>query len=255
MNSTDDTVSLIAQLEKIKQGTLEFLKISGRDAFVILPRQKVPQKAQPWVWYTPTVITCNPNGAHAWMFQKFIEAGLAVAGVDIGVSFGRPEERSAFTSFHAAIIKEHGFSSRVCLLAQSRGALAHYNWASEHPQYVSCIAGIYPVCDIRSFPGIEKASDAYRLSVRQFETELSTHNPIDRLSSLVQAKVPILHIHGDADAVVPLLDNSSELIDRYRILGGQAKLIVVRGKGHDLSDEFRRSQELVDFVIQNSLSN
>ena len=140
------------------------------------------------------------------------------------------------------------------MLPQSRGALIHYNWASEHPQYVSCIAGIYPVCDIRSFPGLEKASDAYRLSVQEFEAELSTHNPIDRLSSLVQAKVPILHIHGDADGTVPLRDNSSELIDRYKSLGGKAKLIVVRGKGHDLSEEFRCSQELVDFVIRNSLS-
>ena len=61
--------------------------------------------------------------------------------------------------------------------------------------------------------------------------------------------MPILHVHGDADKVVPLEKNSGELARRYRALGGQVRLIVIPGKGHEVCDEFFHCQELVDFVI------
>jgi hypothetical protein len=38
------------------------------------------------------------------------------------------------------------------LLAQSRGGLNHYMFAAAHPEWVQCIAGIFPVADLRSFP-------------------------------------------------------------------------------------------------------
>ena len=39
-----------------------------------------------------------------------------------------------------------------------------YNWAAENPSRVGCIAGIYTVCDLRSYPGLERACGAYGLS-------------------------------------------------------------------------------------------
>jgi predicted esterase len=59
----------------------------------------------------------------------------------------------------------------------------------------------------------------------------------------------VLHVHGDADQVVPLEENSGELARRYRALGGQVRLIVIPGKGHEVCPEFFQCQELVDFVI------
>ena len=35
-----------------------------------------------------------------------------------------------------------------------------YNWAAENPRRIACIAGIYPVCDFRSWPGVEKTAAA-----------------------------------------------------------------------------------------------
>ncbi len=85
--------------------------------------------------------------------------------------------------------------------------------------------------------------------VAELEAHLVEHNPIDRLSSLAKAGVPILHIHGDADTVVSLEKNSGELARRYRALGGKVGLIVVPGKGHQVCDEFFHCRELADFVI------
>ena len=94
-----------------------------------------------------------------------------------------------------------------------------------------------------------RACGAYGLSAAELEAHLSEHNPIERLAPLAKAGVPILHIHGDADAVVPLEKNSAELARRYRALKGKIRLIVVPGKGHQVCTEFFQCQELVDFVI------
>ena len=60
--------------------------------------------------------------------------------------------------------------------------------------------------------------------------------------------------YGDVDKAVPLEKNSGELARRYRALGGNVKLIIIPGKGHQVCDEFFHCQELVDFVVANGNS-
>ena len=82
----------------------------------------------------------------------------------------------------------------------------------------------------------------------QMAAELSLHNPIDLLAPLAKAKVPILHIHGDKDKVVPLETNSAEVAKRYKALGGTMELVVVPGKGHEEVDEFFTSERFAAFL-------
>ena len=126
-----------------------------------------------------------------------------------------------------------------------------YNWASKHPDQVACIAGIYPVCDPSSWPGLEKAASAYGLTAEQLRADLTKFNPVDNLAPLAKARVPILHIHGDADVVVPLPENSGKVARRYQALGGSMMLIVPPGQGHNMWKGFFESEELIDFVIAN----
>ena len=81
------------------------------------------------------------------------------------------------------------------------------------------------------------------------EAELAKHNPIDRLGPLAKAKVPIFHIHGDKDRVVPLDKNSAIIKERYDKLGGPMTLEVVPGQGHNMWSGWFQSQNLVDFLI------
>ena len=127
-----------------------------------------------------------------------------------------------------------------------------YNWAVEHPESVACVAGIYTVCDMTSWPGLKMAARVYGLSEQELAAEILKHNPIDRLAPLARAGVPILHVHGDSDRVVPLERNSAELARRYRELGGEATVVVIPGKGHAEVQEFFHCQEIVDFVIANA---
>ena len=58
-------------------------------------------------------------------------------------------------------------------------------------------------------------------------------------------------IHGDADKVVPLKENSADFLRRYQEagVGSLVKLIVLEGQGHNYFEDFFHSQELVDFAI------
>ena len=41
-----------------------------------------PNRPTPWVWYAPT-LPALPEARESWMFERFLAAGIAVAGVDV----------------------------------------------------------------------------------------------------------------------------------------------------------------------------
>ena len=44
--------------------------------------------------------------------------------------------------------------------------------------------------------------------------------------------MPLLHVVGDADVVVPVKDNTAILEERYKALGGEIQVIHKPGVGH-----------------------
>src|SRR5579862_4619381 len=164
----------------------EVFDADGFNAFLILPRESAPNRTTPWVWYAPT-LPGLPGPEETWMFTQFLGAGIAIAGVDVGESYGSPKGRSGFSALYNHLTQKRNLSSKACLLARSRGGLMHYSWASENTATVACIAGIYPVCSLTSYPGIAKACAAYDMSFDALTAQLTRHNPIDRLAPLAQA--------------------------------------------------------------------
>ena len=223
------------------------VEVAGRRGFILHPPKPAPDGARPWVWYAPT-IGGYPNKSNEWVLKQLLDHGFYVGGVDVGESYGSPAGRKAYAAFHHHVVREHRLEPKARLLAQSRGGLMLYNWAAENPDKVRCIAGIYPVCDLRSYPGLARAAGAYGLTPAELEEQLPRHNPIDRLGPLERAAVPIFHIHGDADAVVPLETNSRVVRDRYTALGGAMQLLVVPGKGHAEIPAYFREPRLVQFL-------
>lgn len=244
--------SALADGEPIER---EFFEVDGRPAFVILPGAGKAERdgAVPWVFYAPTFDKKLPSDRdEGWMIRRFLDAGVAVAGVDVGESYGSPAGQKTYDALHAQLVGERGFDRRACLLARSRGGLMLYGWAVNNPGKVRCVAGIYPVCDLSSYPGLAKACGAYGLTEEQLRERLDRHNPIHRLGPLAAAGVPLFHIHGDRDKVVPLDANSGALVARYRELGGEAELVVAEGQWHNMWRGFFECEALVKFVIDNA---
>lgn len=224
---------------------------------MILPDADKRKTPMPWVMYAPTFDKQLPSEKdEGWMIDQFLEAGIAILGVDVGESYGNPEGRKVYSALYDHLTKsKHSFAPKATLLARSRGGLMLYNWAVENPDKVKCIAGIYPVCNIASYPGIRRAKDAYGMSEAELKAALSEHNPIERLAPLAKAGVEIFHIHGDVDKVVPLKANSQIVHDRYRKLGGQMELVVPKGQGHNMWQGFFHCEALVKFVLDHSVKN
>ena len=112
----------------------EAFELDGHDAFVILPDDVQPDT--PWVWYAPTLRNL-PSQAEVWMFERFLKAGVAVAGIDVGESYGSPTGRALYRAFYDHLVEARRFGPKPVLLARSRGGLMLYNWAVENPQSVA----------------------------------------------------------------------------------------------------------------------
>jgi hypothetical protein len=229
-------------------------ELDGHRAFVLAPEQAAETDAgKPWVWYAPTFANRLPGPEEDWMIERLHAAGIAIAGIDVGESYGSPKGRAAFQKLYVEMTEQRGYSKTPVLLARSRGGLMLYNWAVEHPDCVAAVAGVYPVCNLLSYPGLKRAAPAYEMTPEELETNLKDHNPVDRLAPLAKAKVPILHIQGDSDRVVPLEKNSGLLAERYRKLGGPVEVRVIEGGGHDMKRHWFESQPLTDFMIDRAL--
>ena len=228
----------------------ESFEVAGRPAFVMLPEPALRTRPQPWVFYAPT-LPCCPDGAERWMHERFLEAGVAVAGVDVGEAYGSPGSHAAFEALYQEVRERFGFSGKPCLLGRSRGGLWVSSWAIAHPDRVAGIAGIYPVFDLRSYPGLKNAAPAYGLGVEEFSSRLAEFNPITRSAALARSGIPIALVHGDVDTVVPLRQNSEALAQHYRDAGVEnlVKLVVLQGQGHNFFEGFFRCQPVVDFVV------
>ena len=225
----------------------EVFELNDCEAFLIRSAS-APDRDAPWVWYAPT-LPPYPDKNEAWMFERFVEAGISICGIDVGESWGSPEGRKLYSSFYQHLAGK-GYGSKPALLPRSRGGLMLYNWAAENAGCVSCVAGIYPVCQLLE-RWQERAVEPYGLTQQEIVADLSSHSPVERLKPLADAGVPIYHIHGDDDEVVPLEDHSAVLAERYESLGGRVTINIAEGQGHSVWEGFFQCQELVDFVIEN----
>ncbi|MFN0056296.1 MAG: prolyl oligopeptidase family serine peptidase [Planctomycetales bacterium] len=228
----------------------ESFLVAGRPAFILHPPEALRQRPQPWILYAPT-LPGLPDTHEKWMHEQFTAAGIAVAGIDIGEAHGSPAGRELFTALYQVMTRDRGYAAKPCLLGRSRGGLWVTSWACDHPDQVAGIAGIYPVFDLRTYPGLENAAGAFKLTPQELEARLAEHNPIQRVEVLAQAGVPAFLIHGDDDRVVPLQENSAAFAARYEAAGKRdaVTLLVAKGQGHNYWEGFFRCQELVDFTI------
>ena len=135
-----------------------------------------------------------------------------------------------------------------------------FGWAEENPGDVRCIAGIYPLLSLASWPPRDsplftQAAAAYGYtSLPEFQKQLTQLSPISHIEPLAKAKIPIFILHGDSDHTVPMQENSQPFVTAYRALGGAVELVVVPGKGHEEVDEYFKSDRLLEFLL-NQLKN
>ncbi|MCB1225236.1 MAG: prolyl oligopeptidase family serine peptidase [Verrucomicrobiales bacterium] len=226
----------------------ETFQINGSNAYLYTAPAPAPGK--PWLWYAPTLKGISLAGRPMY-FEAIMKAGISLAGYDLGEVRGSPASTAKFTDFYEAMV-QRGFSPKPILLGQSRGGMMTLAWAFRHPDKVRAWVGIYPVCNLASWP--LKNSKAltlkdFALSEEELTARLAEFNPIDNLKGLLAHKVPMFSVHGDSDVVVPLDLNTALLQQRYEAGGGEITVKVIPGEGHKVGPSFFECRELIDFVL------
>ncbi len=222
----------------------------GRTCYVVAP--KAVAAGKPWVW------RARFFGHRPEADLALLAKGFHIAFMDVAEMLGNPQAVEHWNRFYKLLTSGHGFSSKPAMEGMSRGGLYVYAWASANPEKVACIYADAPVCDIKSWPAALRkgAPDpkGWQMLVAAFgfknEAELRDYkkNPIDILEPLAKAKIPLLHVSGDADDIVPLDENTRVLERRYKELGGDITVIIKPGVGHKhgLDDP----TPIIDFILK-----
>ncbi len=227
-------------------------KVAGRDCLLIVP--KSPAAGKPWIWRTEFF------GHEPQADLALIDRGFHAAYIDVQNLYGRTAALDLMDAYYDHLTSDRGLSRRVVLEGFSRGGLFALNWAARHPERVACIYNDAPVCDFKSWPGgrgrgqgspgdWRQCLTAYKLTEEQaLAYQL---NPVDNLEPLAKAKIPLLHVCGDADDVVPIDENTRLVETRYKALGGPITVIAKPGVGHH-PHSLVDPKPIVDFVLEHT---
>ncbi|MEQ9410025.1 MAG: alpha/beta hydrolase [Fuerstiella sp.] len=223
-----------------------------RACIVVVPKH--PAAGLPWVW------RARFFGHEPQADVELLNRGFHVAYCDVAQLFGSPQAVKHWDSFYELLTAQHGFAKKPALEGMSRGGLIIYNWAAANPDKVACIYGDAPVCDFKSWPGGKGAGKrspgawadclkAYGFT--EAESLAWQGNPVDNLKPLAEAGIPILHVVGAADEVVPVAENSAIIEARYKALGGNIQVISKPGIGHH-PHALKDPTPIVDFIVEHS---
>ena len=209
--------------------------IDGCAAWVVEPKKAMP--GNPWSWCLefPDAFTDRTG------VPQLLAAGFYHLHIQVGNTFGCPTALRHFDALYAAVTAK-GLAAKGTLIGISRGGLYAYNWARLNPDKVVCIYGDAPVCDFKSWPGGKGKGTG---SVTDWQSLMQCYgfkdeaealawpqNPVDSLEALAKAKIPLIHVVGDVDEVVPVAENTAIMERRYQALNGEITVFHKPTVGH-----------------------
>lgn len=173
-------------------------RYSGNRVTLIEPQKSAP--GMPWVLRADHVMRS------AMVDSALLEKGFHIVTGPVPTNDDGPiiEEWNLLYRFFV----DHGYSERPVMEGCGAAAGEAYAWAIENPDNVSCMYSENPV----------------------LSSNLADIQPIDNLSPLAKAGVPILHVCGELD---PWLEkNTSVAAERYQEFGGEMLVVIKEGVGH-----------------------
>jgi pimeloyl-ACP methyl ester carboxylesterase len=208
----------------------------GQSFTVAAPQQAAP--GRPWLWVAEFFGNDFWHGLDARLLERgwHIAHNASAAGL-----YGCPRAVAAWSAAYEVWTRRFTLAAKPVLAGYSRGGLLAYNWAASRADAVGAIYADAPVCTIGSWPGGKGRGKG---SARDWQTCLAAYgitdeqasayasNPVDRLGPLARAQVPLLHVVGDADDVVPVEENTALIEARYLALGRAITVIHKPGIGH-----------------------
>lgn len=234
---------------------IDTFDFKGYDGLIVIPHEA--NEGRNWVWR-----------ARFWGHEPqtdlaLLDLGFHVAYVDVSGLFGNQEAIERWNKFYAFITEKYDLNPKVAIEAFSRGGLIAYNWAAENTEKVACIYADAPVCDIKSWPGGKfngngspQAWEKCLTVLNLDEDSVSKYEgiPLFTCIKVAEADIPVLHICGGADKVVPYEENTALLAENFRKAGGKIEIILKEGVGHH-PHSLEDPKLIVDFILGNSANH
>jgi hypothetical protein len=227
-------------------------KFEGHDAKIVFPNKAEDQRH--WIWR-----------ARFWGHEPqteiaLLEKGFHLVYIDAAEYCGNSQAVMLWNHFYDYLLKEYQLNAKTVLEGFSRGGLYVYNWGAENVGKVACIYADAPVCDMRSWPGgkgkgigspsdWKEHLDAYNLTEETINDFKGM--PVFNARKLAEAGVPVLHVCGATDDVVPIDENTYALERTYKEAGGDIKIIVKEGIGHH-PHSLKDPTPIVRFIISHT---
>ncbi len=238
--------------EPFSEYRVEDLVFQGRNAKIVTPN--TDYNNDNWVWRV------RFWGVEPQVDRALLEEGFHVAYIDVAGFYGNQEAVQIWNDFYTFITTKYRLNPKVVLEGFSRGGLIVYNWAAQNTDKVACIYADAPVCDIKSWPGGLYTSDgspkdwqdclkAYKLdekSVMDFKGI-----PLHNSAPIAKAKIPVIHVYGDNDKVVPHFENTERLAINFVKAKGNIQLIRKKGIGHH-PHSLKDPAPIVAFILKNT---
>lgn len=213
-------------------------QLDGVGVIVVEPAKALA--GRPWVWRGEFF------GAFDNADVELVKKGWHLAYMGVPNLFGSPKAIAKWEKFHDYLVNEHELSAKPGFIGLSRGALYCMAWAAAHPEKTLAVYLDNGVCDFKSWPGGKQmglgagpgSSVEWQNVLKAFDFKNDKEalswkqNPVDHLEPLAKAGVPLLLVYGDSDKLVPHLENSEIVFERYKKLGGPVERIVKKGNDH-----------------------
>jgi pimeloyl-ACP methyl ester carboxylesterase len=222
----------------------------GRNAKVVVPKQTAT--GRPWNW------RARFWGGEPQTDIALLERGFHLAYCDISESFANEEALSIWNDFYN-LLYGAGLAKKSTMEGMSRGGVYIYRWAVAYPGRVAAIYADAPVLDLKSWPGGKgKGSgspedwDIFKkdFGLKSEEEAVSFKgNPLDWAEQIAATGIPLLHVVGDADEVVPVDENTAPFEQKIKKAGGSIQVIHKPGVGHH-PHSLKNPQPIVDFLLQ-----
>jgi hypothetical protein len=178
-----------------------------RRCIVIVPKSPAP--GNPWSW----------RGQY-WDHEPQTEVELLRRGFH--VAFVTPDPGKQWEAWYGYLTEKHGLSKKPAFVGMSKGGVNAYDWASGHPDKVSCIYADNPA--IRP--------DAFA-----------------RLGDLAAHDVSLLNVCGSQDF---LLERHTLAIEaRYHQLGGRITVMIKEGPAHH-PHSLRDPRPIADWIVEHA---
>lgn len=227
--------------------------IDGLSCKMVLPRFEASGK--PWVLR-----------ARFWGHQpqtdiSLLEHGFHILYCDVADLYGAPEAVNRWNRFYD-LLQEYGFNKKAVLEGMSRGGLIVYNWATANPDKVACIYADAPVMSLSSWPmglgnsygsetDTQNMMKAYQFCDTADVMRYSKEHIAEIAAAMAATDIPILHVVGDADKVVPLAENTALFEAEMQKRGRTLKIVHKPGVGHH-PHSLPDPEAIVNFILSST---